>query len=367
MAFWVFTVFMFCVITFVPKTASANVFSLFTPVAQADTSTDGSNSGIQNSQKMALATPSIGPGVLTKDAVSNGDVDIQDKGTAIDPTMGPAGSALDVANLPTGDQVIVYTVHKADTLAKVAQLFDVSIGTIVAANDLTPGQSLVPGTILNILPTSGQEYVVKDGDTLKSIAKKFSKKNSKISPNDIAFNNDITSDADLVAGDMIIIPDPDFDVAPTPTKNSDGNIPQPKPTNTKLPSVSGFVQSPVPGGIITQRSHGYKMRGVDIGAHFGTPILSVASGTVIIAISNGNWNQGYGNYVVIDHVYNGQHYQTLSGHMSEVDVTPGQTVTAGQVIGKIGMSGHTTGPHLHIEFRGVPNPFAVYKKGATVY
>lgn len=84
--------------------------------------------------------------------------------------------------------------------------------------------------------------------------------------------------------------------------------------------------------------------GIDIGAGLGTAIKSMAAGTVTLAGDNG----GYGNCVIIDH---GNGLASLYGHMSEIGATLGQTVAAGQSIGKVGSTGNSTGPHLHFEVR----------------
>ena len=85
--------------------------------------------------------------------------------------------------------------------------------------------------------------------------------------------------------------------------------------------------------------------GVDVGASYGTAIWAAAGGTVIRAKNAGD---GYGNCVMINH---GNGYTTLYGHMSRIAVTNGQTVTQGQVIGYVGSTGNSTGPHLHFEIR----------------
>ena len=92
--------------------------------------------------------------------------------------------------------------------------------------------------------------------------------------------------------------------------------------------------------------------GVDFGAPMGTPIHAAADGTVVFAGPRG----GYGNCTIIDH---GNSLATLYGHQSVIGVTVGQKVTKGQVIGKVGSTGMSTGPHLHFEVRvnGTPvNP-----------
>lgn len=105
--------------------------------------------------------------------------------------------------------------------------------------------------------------------------------------------------------------------------------------------------------------------GIDIASSgiYGKPIIAVADGTVLLATNNAG---GYGLYVMINHgSYNGNSYTTLYGHMSSMAVSAGQSVKAGQVIGYVGSTGRSTGPHLHYEIRvnGTPkSPLSFYNK-----
>lgn len=85
--------------------------------------------------------------------------------------------------------------------------------------------------------------------------------------------------------------------------------------------------------------------GEDIGAPSGTPILAADSGVATVIPNNGN---GYGNYIMINH---GGGRVTLYAHMSAFAISGGATVTQGQVIGYVGSTGNSTGPHLHFEVR----------------
>ena len=82
--------------------------------------------------------------------------------------------------------------------------------------------------------------------------------------------------------------------------------------------------------------------GVDIAAAYGTPIHAAAAGIVEMA----GWNGGYGQYVKLKH---GDGYETAYGHMSAIAATAGQQVQKGDVIGFVGSTGASTGPHVHFE------------------
>ena len=106
-----------------------------------------------------------------------------------------------------------------------------------------------------------------------------------------------------------------------------------------ITSGYGYRKDPIDG---TTKYHG----GIDIGAPTGTLILATADGTVIAANSADSWGGGYGYYVKIQHA---DGYATLYAHCSQIAVTGGQEVKKGQVIGYVGSTGKSTGPHLHFE------------------
>ncbi|WP_405789474.1 LysM peptidoglycan-binding domain-containing M23 family metallopeptidase [Streptomyces sp. NBC_01367] len=118
-------------------------------------------------------------------------------------------------------------------------------------------------------------------------------------------------------------------------------------------SAAGFV-APVSGGISTQYkvagamwSSGYHT-GVDFIAAMGTTVKAVGAGTVVSA----GWSGSYGNEIVIRHA-DGKYSQYA--HLSQLSVSSGQSVTAGQAIGLSGSTGNSTGPHLHFEIRTTPS------------
>lgn len=115
-----------------------------------------------------------------------------------------------------------------------------------------------------------------------------------------------------------------------------------RPTPGSVVSGFGTRSNPIGGGT------GFHA-GLDIAAPSGTPIRACRSGTVMIA----SWQGGYGNAVVIDH---GGGMATLYGHQSSMAVSVGDKVLAGEVIGYVGSTGNSTGPHLHFEVRIAGNP-----------
>lgn len=101
-------------------------------------------------------------------------------------------------------------------------------------------------------------------------------------------------------------------------------------------------------------------KGVDLAAPTGTPIFATADGIV----GRANWFSSYGLYISIDH---GASIETRYAHMSKLAVAAGERVRQGQVIGYVGSTGRSTGPHLHYEVRvdGVavnPVPYMVQSK-----
>lgn len=267
-------------------------------------------------------------------------------GKALLAYSGPSGTIADVASSTPSDRISIYVVRPGDTLSEIASMFGVSVNTIIWSNNLSGVSDVHPGDTLIILPVSGIEYTVTKSDTLESLAKRYG-----ANATEIAQYNGLDSSTPLQVGSKIIIPGGELG---TPTKR-----PTSGSHSSKEPYRGGggafipdYFSNPVPGGIITQGLHGWNA--VDIGAARGTPVYAAADGTVIIARNNGSFNGGYGNYVVLTHP-NGT--QTLYAHLRNTLTTPGQEVSSGQLIGFVGMTGHTTGPHLHFEVRGAANPF----------
>jgi murein DD-endopeptidase MepM/ murein hydrolase activator NlpD len=274
-------------------------------------------------------------------------------------------------------EITIYTVKNGDTISGIAEKFHISVNTIRWANDLTKTANIKVGQKLVILPITGVQYTVKNGDTISGIASKF-----EADQGEILDFNDLEDPKDIKPGMKIIIPDAEMpgttvsqtkaaaatksttttttpkassssSTKTTVTAKSDDDNDDKKPVS----SSRGGMVNPVPGSILTQGLH--DVNAVDFGAPTGTPVRAVKGGTVIVAKNNGAYNGGFGNFIVIDHGGS----QTLYAHLSKVEVSVGDSVDQGEQIGKVGSTGKSTGPHLHLEVHGGKNPWTVDKKG----
>lgn len=247
----------------------------------------------------------------------------------------------------TSTQMSLYVVRNGDSLSQIADMFDVSVNTILWANDMKKGAKLVTGDTLIILPVSGVKHIVAKGQTMASIAKQY-----KADITDIALFNDIAENAKLVVGDELIIPDGQrAEESDKPIKNLAASTAKDKKYYETHPTTNyaGYFINPVPGYRKSQGIH--DKNAVDLAIPTGTPILASASGRVTLA-RNG-YNGGFGNVVIIQHP-NGT--ETLYAHQSKIATTTGAQVYQGQVIGYVGSTGRSTGPHLHFEVHGARNP-----------
>jgi len=245
-------------------------------------------------------------------------------------------------------EIIEYVVESGDNLLSIADKFNISLETLLWANDLNKNSTIRPGQKLIILPVSGVIHYVKSGDTLSEIAQKY-----KANIGEIISFNELSGEGDIYIGDILIIPN--------------GVMPPPPP-KTKKPSVTEYPEVPLAKSYficpisspykITKGLHWYNAIDLSNGK-CGSPIYAAAQGEVLK--TKFGWNRGYGNYLSILHP-NG--VVTTYAHLQAILVSPGTQVSQGQIIGLMGGSpgtpgaGHSTGCHLHFEVHGAKNPFA---------
>lgn len=238
------------------------------------------------------------------------------------------------------NQIIEYTVQPGDTLSQVANDFGISVNSLIWANNLKDSDYLSSGQELKIPPVSGVIHIVKNQDTVQSIAKKYSASEEKI----IEFNG-LPRDGSLKLSQEIIVPDGKIQIAGQYVAYN-SNI-----RFARLPNLGSFFFLPTQG-YNWGRIHG--RNGIDVANLCGTPIYAAADGSIIASFENG-WNGGAGKYIKISH---GNEIYTLYAHLSRLLISSGQTVSKGQIIGLMGSTGRSTGCHLHFEVHGAKNPFA---------
>jgi murein DD-endopeptidase MepM/ murein hydrolase activator NlpD len=264
-------------------------------------------------------------------------------------------------NVPTRPRidVIKYTVQPGDTLFGIAEKFGLQPQTILWGNYaflFDDPHRLRPGQELNILPVNGTYYQWNEGDGLNGVAEFFG-----VDPLEIINfpGNHLDPDTigdfakpNIAPGTSLIIPggtraftswQAPFVSRSDPTAARvvgagycgtiyGGQVGYGSfiwPTNKHY--LSGFNYSP-------ESNH----RGIDIAGNEGEPIYAADAGVIVYA----GWNDyGYGNMIMIDH----GEWQTLYAHLNSINVSCGQGVGRGDVIGALGSTGNSSGAHLHFE------------------
>ena len=232
-----------------------------------------------------------------------------------------------------------YRVKAGDMIGFIADAFDVTQDTIISVNNIKQSRLIQPGQYLKIPSMPGIIYTVKkNGETPATIAEKY-----KVNAEKCASANYVSLDTELKAGTSLFVPDAELDWATRQEINGD-LFKKPLHARYWLSSNYGWRNSPFNAG--SRTFHG----GIDMAVAQGTPIYAALDGTV----SAVGYNATYGNYVIITH-HSG--YKTLYGHMKSTACKKGNFVYTNTVIGYVGSTGMSTGPHLH---------FTVYKNGKTI-
>jgi murein DD-endopeptidase MepM/ murein hydrolase activator NlpD len=281
----------------------------------------------------AVADAQAEPGTGTEDVAGP----FLDDGTLLKPV------AVDTTVADGSELMQTYKVQSGDTLTGIAAKFGVSMMTIWWANKLDSKDELVLGQVLTIPPVTGLVLTVTASDTLAGIAARYD-----VDEQEILDANKL-DDPNLVVGQVLSIPGAMGDAIPVPAapanQGSSGSSGGSSGSVRPPANYSGGAFSwPVSGGgnYISQYFH-YGHYGLDIAADYGSPVRAAGSGTVIFA----GWKSNGGGYQVW--IAHGSGLYTTYNHMSAISVGSGQSVSEGQQVGRVGQSGHATGPHLHFE------------------
>jgi murein DD-endopeptidase MepM/ murein hydrolase activator NlpD len=242
-----------------------------------------------------------------------------------------------------------YTIQSGDTLFGIGSKFKISVDAIKYVNSLTDATVLQVGKVLTIPPVSGLIHEVVSGDTLTKIASRYD-----VPVQAIADFNYLFDTSTLALGTELVIPGakvPQPVIAyslPTPGGAPARGAGQPTPSKN-------YCVWPTTVRYVSQYFTWYH-NGLDIASGRGVampPLFSCTEGVVTRA----GWDSfGLGLHVRISH---GDGYETVYGHMSSLNVEYGQRVSRGDVIGWMGNTGNSTGPHVHfmVKYNGAPqNP-----------
>jgi murein DD-endopeptidase MepM/ murein hydrolase activator NlpD len=284
----------------------------------------------------------------------------------------PAGAALPDA----AAAVRTYTVRPGDTLLSVALETGLDLGAVscAVAPTFAPDQPLVIGDVLTLPPANTLCHRVEAGETIGTLAARYGTTPDRIflEPWN-RLESEATTATRLAPDTYVRVPLPlpgtwsagdegsgqpadflavmlampvntsPFAVFSARTQNEARRVAAPGPIPADWPYGSGEFTWPVYGWL--SQSYRYDHRALDVAAPQGTPVTAADRGVVVRA----GWNdQGYGQFVVIDHQID---YITLYAHLDRILVNEGDVVGQGQVIGTVGSTGNSTGPHLHFEIR----------------
>lgn len=223
-------------------------------------------------------------------------------------------------------RIKTYVVKKGESLFSIAKRFNISIDAILSVNNMRDASILRIGTVLKIPNMNGIYYSVRKGDSLSSITTRY-----RVDMNKLVDVNELESSVIYVGQKLFI---PGAALSEWERAEALGTLFK-YPVRGRLTSRMGFRIDP-----FTKRRAYHA--GIDIANRIGTPVHASQSGKVIFSGYKGH----YGKTVILSHQ---QGYSTVYGHLDKILVKKGQVVRQGDKIGTVGNTGRSTGPHLHFE------------------
>lgn len=239
----------------------------------------------------------------------------------------------------------IYIVERGDTPNAIAARFGIEPATLLGGNPRLSEESnaLQTGLELIILPIDGVLHDVQPGDTVEGLADLYSVPVEDI----IAYEaNNLEFPYRLYPETQIMVPGAvrEIFVWNPPDLASVGGTSWEGRTIRPIIVGTGTFVYPVGSTNFTQY-YWYGHRAIDIGLPEGNAVYASDTGTVTYA----GWNTyGYGNLIVVNH---GNGHETFYAHLSSINVSPGQIVYQGNLIGLSGNTGNSSGPHIHFEIR----------------
>lgn len=231
-----------------------------------------------------------------------------------------------------------YRIRKGDMIGVIAERFGLTQDTLISINNIRQTRRIQIGEYIKVPSMPGILYTTKkDGETAASVAEKY-----QVSAQKTAAVNHLHEQGSLAAGTSLFVPDAFMDWVTRQEINGD-LFRRPLRARYYVSSNFGWRRSPFTG---KRTFH----NGVDMASSAWTPVYAALAGTVTAA----GFHSVYGNYVIVTH-HSG--YRTLYGHMVSIKAWKGQSVDTATVLGWVGTTGLSTGPHLH---------FSVFKYGSAV-
>jgi len=238
-------------------------------------------------------------------------------------------------------ETITYTVKEGESVASVASDFGLSVNTVRYANKLS-NNSLKVGQKLKIPAVDGVFVAIRKNDNLSTIASRY-----RVSVDDIVKYNKINQEDPIFSGQEILVPGV---VAPKTASTSSSSRYIPSSNTANLPAFNPLTSNgqfvwptSTHTHFISQGYH-YRHKAIDLNRLNGWGIYASASGIV----RTYTCRYGYGLHIDINH---GDGWVTRYAHLSSFNVKAGDYVQQGQLIGRMGSTGRSTGPHLHFEIR----------------
>lgn len=271
-------------------------------------------------------------------------------------------------------EIVKYTVLEGDTIFGISEKFGLKPETILWGNYYTlldNPHALRPGQVLNILPVNGTYHEWQQGEGLNRVARYYG-----VTPEEIinypANNLDPATIGDYTApniapGTWLIVPNGRREFV---SWSAPLGVTRENPALARV--LGEGACGPISGGAVGYGTFVWPSNrhflsgfdyspstnhwGIDIVGSEGEAVYATDAGVVVYA----GWNNyGYGNMIMVDH---GNNFQSLYAHLSSINVGCGQSVGQGDLIGLIGTTGRSSGPHLHFEIRAISsyvNPWDV--------
>lgn len=251
----------------------------------------------------------------------------------IDPVL-PEAEPLEQPNIALALSMRSYTISRNETLDAISRRFGISLETLISVNGINDVRRIQANTVLKIPNIDGVVHTVKRGDSLSAIA--VAHKSTVL---DLIDTNDLASQV-ITPGQTLFVPG--GRMSAYDLKKALGTLVI-WPLNGRISSYFGYRANPFTG---VRQFHS----GLDIVGAMNQPIKAAMDGRV----AETGYSAIYGNFVIMTHAGS---YQTLYAHLNQIRVKPGQTLAQGAVVGLVGSTGYSTGPHLH---------FGVFKNGTPM-